>query len=177
MSPSDGQGPAAPGLPPRGPAEGEPASTAEPSPSTLAALMALASAFRQLFMALRNLAIAEARVMRAGIPLFFMAAVALVAFSVSLWVCLVALLGWALMMGTHSLGLALGLLVVIHAFLVFGVWSVIKYSIRQATFPQARAELRMIGRTALHDLGRFTGKRDAVRGAPADATRDKEGTA
>jgi len=177
MSPSDGQGPAAPGPPPRGPAEGVSAgSAAEPSPSTLAALTALATAFRQLFLALRNLAIAEARVMRAGIPLFFMAAVALVAFSVSLWVCLVALIGWALMRGTNSLGLALGLLVVIHAILVFGVWSLIKYSIRQATFPQARAELRMLGRTALHDLGRITGKREAVRGAPPDATRDKEGT-
>lgn len=177
MSPSDGQGPAAP-APPRGPADGESGgSPAEPSPSTLAAVMALASALRQLFLALRNLAVAEARVMRAGIPLFFMAAVALVAFSVSLWVCLVALIGWALMRGTHSLGLALGLLVVLHAILVFGVWSAIKYSIRQATFPQARAELRMLGRTALHDLGRITGKRDAVRGAPADATPDKEGMA
>ena len=177
MSPFGGQGSAAPG-PPHGPADGESAGVnLRMHALDDDALMALASAFRQLFLALRNLAIAEARVMQAGIPLFFMAAVALVAFSVSLWVCLVALIGWALMRGTHSPGLALGLLVVIHAILVFGVWSVIKYSIRQATFPRARAELRMIGRTALHDLGRFTGKREAVRGAPADAAPDKEGTA
>lgn len=109
---------------------------------------------------------------RAGIPLFFIAAVALVAFSVSLWVCLVALIGWALMYGTHSLGLALGLLVVIHAILIIGVWSVIKYALRQATFPQARAELRMLGRTALHDLGRIAGTRDPVRGAPPEAAPD-----
>lgn len=171
MSAADGQGPAAapggPPDPPHGTSAAEP-----PSPSTLAALMALAKALGQLVAALRKLAAAEARVMRAGIPLFFMAAVALVAFSVSLWVCLVALIGWALMRGTHSLGLALGLLVVIHVVLVVGVWSMIKYSIRQATFPQARAELRMLGRTALHDLGRITGTRDAVQGAPADATPD-----
>jgi uncharacterized protein YjeT (DUF2065 family) len=114
---------------------------------------------------------------RAGIPLFFIAAVALVAFSVALWVCLVALIGWALMTATHSLGLALGLLVVIHAILVFGVWSVIKYAIRQATFPQARAELRMLGRTALHDLGRFAGTREAVRGAPPQAAPDEKESA
>lgn len=149
----------------------------QPSASTLAAMKALAAAFGQLFVALRKLAAAEARVVQAGIPLFFIAATALVAFSVSLWVCLVALIGWALMHGTHSLGIALGLLVVIHIVLVVGVWSVIKYSIRQATFPQARAELRMLGRTMLHDLGRITGTREAVRGAPAEAAPDTEETA
>jgi uncharacterized membrane protein YqjE len=165
---------AAPERPPH-PPEGAPAAGAEPqSPSTLAAFTALATALGQLVAALRKLAAAEARVVRAGIPLFFIAAVALVAFSVALWVCLVALIGWALMTATHSLGLALGLLVVIHAILVFGVWSVIKYAIRQATFPQARAELRMLGRTALHDLGRIAGTREAVRGAPPQATPDEK---
>lgn len=177
MSPPDGHGPrAAHGAPPPAP-DGAPAAAGEPSASTLAAMKALAAAFGQLFVALRKLAAAEARVVQAGIPLFFIAATALVAFAVSLWVCLVALIGWALMHGTHSLGLALGLLVVIHVILVVGVWSMIKYSIRQATFPQARAELRMLGRTALHDLGRFTGTRDAVRGAPAEARPETKETA
>lgn len=151
MSAADG-----PGRPPPGGAQGAPGPGPQ-SPSTLAALVALAAALGQLFAALRKLAAAEARMLQAGIPLFFMAATALVAFSVSLWVCLVALIGWALMRGTHSLGLALGLLVVLHAILVIGVWSVIKYSIHQATFPQARRELHRLGRTMLHDLNRFTG--------------------
>ncbi|MGH8216253.1 MAG: hypothetical protein ACREPZ_11250, partial [Rhodanobacteraceae bacterium] len=89
-------------------------------------------------------------------------------------VCLVALIGWALMRGTHSPGLALGLLVVIHAILIVGVWSAIKYAIRQVTFPQARAELRMLGRTLLHDLGRIAGTREAVRGAPPDAASERK---
>lgn len=175
MSAPDGHArSAAPGQPPSDASDGAAAGQA---PSTIAALLALAAAVRQLFLALRELAVAEARVVRAGIPLFFMAAVALVAFSVSLWVCLVALIGWALMRGTHSLGIALGLLVVIHAILVVGVWSMIKYSLRQATFPQARAELRLLGRTALHDLGRITGTRGPVRGARAAATPGEEETA
>jgi hypothetical protein len=172
MNTPDGHGA---GVPPgHSPADESMAGAGEPPASTLAAMKALVAAVGQLFSALRKLAAAEAQVVRAGIPLFFIAATALVAFSVSLWVCLVALLGWALMMGTHSLGIALGLLVVIHLILVFGVWSMIKYSLRQATFPQARAELRMLGRTMLHDLGRITGTRDAVRGAPADAPHTKE---
>lgn len=173
MSASDGQGSAAPGGPPPDAPDGASvAGSGDESPSALASLMALGAALWRLSSALRKLAAAEARVVRAGIPLFFMAATALVAFSVSLWVCLVALIGWALMQATHSLGVALGLLVVIHAGLVFGVWSLIKYAIRQATFPQARAELRMLGGTVLHDLGRIAGTREAVRGAPADATPD-----
>ncbi|MGH8214850.1 MAG: hypothetical protein ACREPZ_04055, partial [Rhodanobacteraceae bacterium] len=127
MSAADGRGPgAAPGRPPPDPPDGTSAGDrGEPSPSTLAALAALVAGLRQLFSALRKLAAAEARVVQAGIPLFFIAATALVAFSVSLWVCLVALIGWALMRGTHSPGLALGLLVVIHAILIVGVWSAI----------------------------------------------------
>jgi uncharacterized membrane protein YqjE len=170
VSIADGREPgAAPGRPPP-PPEGAPAGEGgAPSPSTLAALAGVFAALRQLFFALRKVATAEAKVVRAGIPLLFIAATALVAFAVSLWVCLVALIGWALMHATHSPGLALGLLVVIHAILIVGVWSMIKYALRQATFPQARAELRMLGRTVLHDLGRIAGTREAVRGAPPEA--------
>ncbi|HET7610636.1 MAG TPA: hypothetical protein VFK29_02495 [Rhodanobacteraceae bacterium] len=175
MSIADGREPgAAPEHPPPPPAGAPAGEGGEPSPSTLAALAGLFAALRQLFIALRKLATAEAKVVRAGIPLFFIAATALVAFAVSLWVCLVALIGWALMYATHSLGLALGLLVVIHAILIVGVWSMIKYALRQATFPQARAELRMLGRTVLHDLGRIAGTREAVRGAPPDAAAGRK---
>jgi hypothetical protein len=175
VSIADGREPgAAPEHPPPPPAGAPAGEGGEPSPSTLAALAGLFAALRQLFIAWRKLATAEAKVVRAGIPLFFIAATALVAFAVSLWVCLVALIGWALMYATHSLGLALGLLVVIHAILIVGVWSMIKYALRQATFPQARAELRMLGRTVLHDLGRIAGTREAVRGAPPDAAAGRK---
>lgn len=147
--------------------------------STLEAGMALMAALRHLAGALRTLAVAEGRLVLAGIPLFFIAVVALVALSVSLWVCLVALAGWALMRATHSLGIALGLLVVIHAILVVGIWSAIKYSLRQATFPQARAELGRLGRSLLSDFDRAKGvatapdAASAARAANAAGEKDK----
>lgn len=124
--------------------------------AALAAGSALVAASRHLLRALRTLAVAEARVLRAGIPLFFMGAVALVALSVSLWVCLVALCGWLLMLATGSLGIALALLVVGHVILVAGVWFALKYSLRQATFPQARAELGLLRHSLRRDINRFT---------------------
>lgn len=140
------------------------------SGSGLDACIALVAALRHLLGALLGLVGAEGRVLRAGVPLFFIAVIALIAFAVSLWVCLVVLLGWLLMLGTHSLGIALGLLVVIHAMLVIGVWSAIKYAIRQTTFPQARAELRRLGRSLRHSFDRATSSipsTDAASRAPA----------
>lgn len=138
------------------------------------ASFAVVTASRRLFVALRKLGVAEGRVVLAGIPLFFMGATALVAFAVSLWGCVVALIGWALMHATGSLGLALGLLVVIHLVLLGGVWSMLKAALRQAAFPRARAELRAIGQTLAHDLGRVAGATgdSARRGEPsADTVR------
>lgn len=139
------------------------------------ASIAVVAALRRLFVALRKLGVAESRVVLAGIPLFFIAAAALVAFAVSLWVCVGALIGWALMYATGSLGLALGLLIVIHLVLLASVWSMLKWSLRQAAFPRVRAELRSIGHTLLHELGRVTGAtQDPARGEPTEDT-DREG--
>lgn len=138
----------------------------------LAAGRALVAASRHLLGAFRALAAAEAQLLWAAIPLFFIGAVAMVAFAVSLWVCLVALVGWALMLATHSAGIALGLLIVGHAILIVGVWFVIKYSVRQATFPRGRAELRRLGREMLRDISRFTDATPATDPARSDeATR------
>ncbi|MGH8191597.1 MAG: hypothetical protein ACREP2_09140 [Rhodanobacteraceae bacterium] len=145
--------------------------------AALKASLALLTALRHLLGALRKLVATEGRVLLAGIPLFFIAATALIAFSVSLWVCVVALIGWAFMIATHSVGVALGLLVILHLLLVGGVWLMIKYAIRQATFPQARAELRRLGRTLLHDINRVTGAVDPQqRTPPAAASNDKART-
>lgn len=141
--------------------------------AVLAAGAALLAALRHLLSALRTLALTEAQVLRAGIPLFFIGAIALVAFSVSLWACLVALFGWLLMVATHSLGIALALLVVGHAALVIAVWFAMKYSLRQATFPRARAELRLLARTLRRDINRFADTRSAT-GSKSDANPEHE---
>lgn len=123
---------------------------------------ALVDAAIRLFTALRRLATAElallaaeVRVLRASIAMVVIAGVALVAFAVSLWVCIVALIGWAFVIATHSVGLALGLLVVLHLILVGAVWLVITRAVTHAGFPRARAELAALGHTLRRDLDRF----------------------
>ncbi|MEO7149098.1 MAG: hypothetical protein ABIY40_04080 [Rhodanobacteraceae bacterium] len=116
-------------------------------------------ALRRFFGAFGALLGAEARVLRAGVPLFFIATIALVAFSVSLWACLVALIGWLLLHATHSVGIALLLLAIGHALLVTGIWFAIKRGVHQATFPQTRAEWRALRHQMIDDLQGFAGPR------------------
>lgn len=141
-----------------------PASAAEPLDAAAAEARAGAvlDAGIRLFAALRRvvtaelaLLAAEARVLRESVALVFLAGVALVALSVALWVCVVALIGWGIAVATHSVGIALGVLVVLHLVLVAAVWLVMKQAVRRAGFPQARAELAALGRTLRHDLDRF----------------------
>ncbi|HEX7324391.1 MAG TPA: hypothetical protein VF292_03420 [Rhodanobacteraceae bacterium] len=135
----------------------EPEPTAAPpdaaasKPSTDAALGAalaagfeLLDAFRRVAAALFGLVSAEARVLRASVALVFIGCVALVAFSVSLWACVVALIGWALTLATHSLGIALAILVVLHIALVVALWFGIKHAVQQASFAGSRAELHAL---------------------------------
>jgi hypothetical protein len=131
----------------------------------------LFSALRRLLLALRALVAAEADVLRAGIPLAFIASVALVAFSVSLWACVVALVGWLLVVASGSIGIALGVLVAFHALLVCGIWYGIKYVVRQLSFPHARGELRRLGGTLMGEVNRF------VDAAPAAAAGEGPGRA
>lgn len=123
--------------------------------AALAAGLGLFATLRKIAAAVAALLAAEARVLRASVALTFLAGVALIAFAVSLWACVVALIGWGLAVATGSLGAALGILVVLHVILVVAIWFWIKRTIRRASFPMARAELRALGRELRRDVSRF----------------------
>lgn len=115
----------------------------------------LAQALRRVVLAAFALLAADAAVLRASAVLLFLGSVALVALTVSLWACVVALIGWALMVATHSIGIALAILVALHLVLVIALWHALKYAWRQATFPASRAELRGLGRELRDHVERF----------------------
>jgi hypothetical protein len=152
---------------PNPPAEGTEAAASSGEPAFDAMATPIAAALK-LFSAFVKLVVAEGRVLVAALPFALISVIALIAVSVSLWVCMVALVGWLLMQATQSLGIALGLLVVIHIALVAGVWASIKYALRQATFPHARGEVLGLIGSLCQELDR------AKRGA---AERDPGGDA
>lgn len=115
----------------------------------------LVGALRDSLTALVALAVAEGRLLRASVGLVVIGAIALVAFAVSLWACVVALIGWALMTATGSVGIALGILVVLHLILVVGIWFAIKRAVYLASFPGTRGELRVLGRELHGHVQRF----------------------
>lgn len=115
----------------------------------------LVQALRRVATALAALLVSEVRVLRASVAVVFLASVALVAFSVSLWACAVALIGWAFVKATGSVGIALGLLVVLHLILVTVIWLAIKRAIHHATFSATRTELRALGNELRGHLERF----------------------
>lgn len=135
--------------------------------AALAAGAGMLAALRKIVTAVAALLVAEARVLRASIALVVLGIVALVAFSVSLWACVVALIGWGLAVATGSPGIALGILVALHLALVVAIWSGIKLAIRRAGFPEARAELRALGHELRRDLSRFQHAQPA-QAAPAE---------
>ncbi len=120
-----------------------------------AAACALAIALKRFFGALARLVVAEGEIVRHGVPLLFIGTIALIALSVSLWACTVALIFWALRMATHSSGIALGIIVAGHLLLITGLWFSIRRGVRQASFPHARAELRALGRQLAQDFDDF----------------------
>lgn len=137
---------------PAGPA----AAAARPGPGAVFGAGAdLLQALRRVATALAALLASEVRVLRASVAVVFLGSVALVAFSVSLWACAVALIGWAFVMATGSVGIALGLLVVLHLILVTGLWLGIRRAIRQASFPATRHELRALGDELRGHVARF----------------------
>lgn len=115
----------------------------------------LVQALRRVATALAALLASEMRVLRDSVAVVFLGSVALVAFSVSLWACVVALIGWAFMKATGSIGIALGLLVVLHLILVSVIWMAIKRAIRHASFPATRIELRALGNELRGHVERF----------------------
>jgi hypothetical protein len=115
----------------------------------------LVQSLRRVATALAALFASEARLLRASVAMVFLGSVALVAFSVSLWACAVALIGWALVKATGSVGIALGLLVLLHLVLVVAIWFAIKRAIHHASFPGTRTELRALGNELRGHVERF----------------------
>ncbi|HET9819019.1 MAG TPA: hypothetical protein VFP92_07650 [Rhodanobacteraceae bacterium] len=125
------------------------------SDAVLAAGVRLLTALRRLGISLATLLVAEARVFKASIGLVFIASIALVAFAVSLWFCVIALIGWGLTLATGSIGIALAILVVLHLILVVALWFMIKRAIHHASFPRVRGEFAASGRSLRRDMARF----------------------
>lgn len=123
--------------------------------AALAAGVGLIASLRRIATAVAALLAAEARVLRASVALVFMAGVALIALAVSLWACVVALVGWGIAVASGSPALALGSLVVLHVLLLVAIWLWIKRAIHRASFPAARAELHALGRELRRDVARF----------------------
>lgn len=126
-----------------------------PVGALLTAGLRLATATRKSASALLALVHAEAHLLRTSTTLVLLGGVALIAFAVSLWACVVALAGWALTLALHTLGGALVVLVGIHLLLVVGTALFIRGVMRQATFPHSRAELVAFRGSLRHDLAQF----------------------
>ncbi len=129
--------------------------SAPPFGTVFAAGVGLFDALRRMATALAALFAAEARVLQASIATVFLGSVALVAFAVSLWACVVALIGWSLAVATHSVGIALAILVVLHLVLVIAIWFAIKRAIHYASFPATRTELHALGDELRGHVERF----------------------
>lgn len=119
-----------------------------------AAVRLLASA-RAAIGSLAALLLAEARITGASVGRVLLACVALVAFTVSLWGCVVVLLGWALATALHSLGVALLTLVVLHLLLLGATALLLRRTLKDASFPHSRSEFGAMRRTLQADLARF----------------------
>lgn len=136
-------------------AKAEATETRPPLGAVLTAGADMLQALRRVATALVALLASEVRVLRASVAVVFLGSVALVAFSVSLWACAVALIGWAFVKATGSVGIALGLLVVMHLILVVVIWLAIKRAIHHASFPATRTELRALGNELRGHVERF----------------------
>lgn len=135
--------------------------------NVLSAGAELVQALRRVATTLLALLAAEARVLHASVAMVFLGSVALVAFSVSLWACAVALIGWGLALLTGSIGIALALLVLLHLILVVAIWFAIKRAIRHASFPATRTELHALGGELRAHVQRF--QRASTAHHPGDA--------
>ena len=144
-----------------------PTGAAAGGPSLFAAGERLFGATRHLVLAVASLAAAEARLAKGHLGVMFLASVGLIAFAVSLWASLVALIGWAFWVATGSTGIALGLLVVLHLILIAGCWLALKRGVRDASFPKTRGELVVLGRS----LWRSAAASGTSAAAPAERNK------
>ena len=135
--------------------------------AVLSAGVGLFASLRRVATAVLALFMAEAEVLRASLALVFLACIALVAFTVALWVCVVALIGWALAVATHSVGIALVVLVGLHMALVGGLWLAIRHAVLQFTFPRTRAEFLALSQDVRRDMAKFQHASASVERGPA----------
>lgn len=142
--------------------EDSPAGSARAHASAEVPLRALPAAAARLFASMRAavgalaaLVLAEARITGASIARVLLACVALVALAVSLWGCVVVLVGWALATALHSPGAALLILVVLHLLLLGATALLLRRTLRDASFPHSRAEFGAMRRTLQGNLARF----------------------
>lgn len=140
-----------------GPAKADPAAEAARTQAVavVTAGAGLFTSLRRVFSALVALFTAESQVFVASLAVVVIGAVALIACAVALWVCIVALIGWALAVATHSVGIALAILVGLHVILVVGIWFAIRRTVLQAMFPRTRAELSAVRGTLKRNLAKF----------------------
>lgn len=154
---------------PRGDADASGGAAAPSFARVFRAGAGLVRALQASLAAVAALAVAEARLLRASVGLVLIAGIALVAFSVSLWACVVALIGWALVVAAGSVGIALGILVLLHVALVVGLWFAIKRAVHGASFPGTRGELQVLGRELREHVVRFQSPPAAPRDPEAEA--------
>lgn len=130
-------------------------SAGAPADSVLTAGVELVKTLRRSGAALLALLAAEARILKSSVAVVVIGSVALVVFSVALWACAEILLGWALTRATGSIGIALGILLVLHAVLVIVTWFAIKRAIHHASFPETRAEVGALRQSLQRDFAKF----------------------
>lgn len=106
------------------------------------AVRVLLDAVREFAVTLLGLARSELRLARVSWPLVMALLVMLVGLSLSLWISLIALIGWALYVATGSIGWALAALVGVHLLLLVATRLTLKRTARNMTLPATRAEVR-----------------------------------
>lgn len=117
------------------------------------ALRVLAESVRGFVAALLGLVRSELHLARVSWPLVFALLVLLVGLSLSLWVSLIALVGWMLFVATDSVGWALATLVGVHLALIVSARIMLQRTARKMTLPATRAEVRGLLERARHRSG------------------------
>ncbi|HET6631396.1 MAG TPA: hypothetical protein VFG73_01650 [Rhodanobacteraceae bacterium] len=115
-----------------------------------AALRELWSAVEGVFHALFGLAGSEWKLAKAALPWVVVLGVLLGALALTLWLTLVALLGWGLYVGIGSLGWTLAAVVGVHLVVMGLAALVLRRTARMLTMPATRTELHDLAGRARH---------------------------
>ena len=110
--------------------------------ATWDAVRVLLDAVREFAVSLYWLARSELRLARVSWPLVFTLLVVLVGLGLSLWISLIALLGWGLYVATGAVGWALVALVGLHLGLLVAARIMLRHTARNMTLTATRAEVR-----------------------------------